>query len=87
VPGYADKLKGEDRKILQLRPGITGLASMKYANEEKILSQQPDPIKYNSEVIYPDKVRINLEHMKHCTFWLDLKIIIYTALNNIACFC
>jgi len=78
VPGYADKLTGEDRKILELRPGITGPASMKYANEEEILALQPDPIKYNNEVIYPDKVRINLEYIKHQSFWLDLKIIVFT---------
>jgi lipopolysaccharide/colanic/teichoic acid biosynthesis glycosyltransferase len=82
VPGYADKLQGEDRKILQLKPGITGPASMKYANEEEILAGQEDPIKYNNEVIYPDKVRINLEYLKHQSFWLDIKIILYTVLGK-----
>lgn len=82
VPGYADKLTGEYRKILQLRPGITGPASMKYANEEEILAGHSDPIKYNDEVIYPDKVRINLEYMKHQSFWLDLKIIVCTVLGK-----
>jgi lipopolysaccharide/colanic/teichoic acid biosynthesis glycosyltransferase len=82
VPGYADLLEGEDRKILLLKPGITGPASVKYANEEEILAQQPDPIKYNNEVIYPDKVRINLEYLKHQGFLLDLKIITYTVLGK-----
>ncbi len=82
VPGYADKLQGEDRKILLLKPGITGPASMKYANEEEILAQQEDPVKYNDEVIYPDKVRINLEYLEHQSFLLDLKIIIYTVLGK-----
>ena len=82
VPGYADLLQGEDRKILLLKPGITGPASMKYANEEEILALQEDPIKYNNEVIYPDKVRINLEYLKHLTFLLDLKIIVYTVLGK-----
>lgn len=82
VPGYADKLTGEQRKILELRPGITGPASMKYANEEEILAQQTYPVKYNDEVIYPDKVRINLEYLKHQNFWLDLKIIVYTVLGK-----
>jgi len=62
-----------------LKPGITGPASKKYANEEEILANQPDPVKYNDEVIYPDKVCINLEYMKHQNFWLDIKIIIYTV--------
>ena len=45
VPGYVDKLEGEDRKILLLKPGITGPASMKYTSEEEILAQQSDPVK------------------------------------------
>ena len=79
VPGYADKLKGEDRLILKLRPGITGPASLKYRNEEEILAQVDDPIKYNDEVIYPDKVRINLDYYKHHTFWGDLRYICETV--------
>lgn len=82
VPGYADKLEGEDRKVLLLKPGITGPASMKYANEEEILALQEDPVKYNNEIIYPDKVRINLEYLKHQSFWLDIKIIVYTVLGK-----
>ena len=71
-----------NRKILQLKPGITGPASMKYTSEEEILAQQEDPVKYNNEVIYPDKVRINLEYMKHRTFWLDIKMIVYTVFGR-----
>lgn len=82
VLGYADKLKGENRKILLLKPGITGPASMKYSNEDEVLAEQENPIEYNNEVIYPDKVRINLNYLKHRTFLLDLKIIIYTVLGK-----
>ncbi|MDD4685241.1 MAG: sugar transferase [Bacteroidales bacterium] len=82
VPGYADKLEGDDRKILLLKPGITGPASMKYSNEEEILALQDDPIKYNDEVIYPDKVRINLAYLENQSILLDLKIIIYTVLRK-----
>lgn len=82
VPGYADKLKGEARAILKLKPGITGPASLKYRNEEEILALQPDPIKYNDEVIYPDKVRINLEYLRHWSFWLDIKVILCTVCNK-----
>ena len=82
VPGYADKLEGEDRKILLLKPGITGPASIKYSNEEDLLAEKLDPIKFNNEVIYPDKIRINLEYLKRRTFLFDLKIIIYTVLGK-----
>ncbi|MDL2330450.1 sugar transferase [Odoribacter sp. OttesenSCG-928-A06] len=82
VPGYADKLKGEDKRILELKPGITGPASLKYRNEEELLSLQNDPVKYNDEVIYPDKIRINLYYLCHWNFWLDIKIIICTLLGK-----
>lgn len=81
VPGYADKLEGEDRQILKLRPGITGPASLKYRNEEELLASVEDPQKYNDEVIYPDKVRINLDYYYHQSFIGDLKMIIETVIG------
>ena len=77
VPGYADKLEGENRRVLLLKPGITGPASLKYRNEEELLAQQEDPQKYNDEVLFPDKVRINIEYLDNWSFWNDIKIIIY----------
>lgn len=82
VPGFSDKLTGENRKILLMKPGITGPASLKYANEEKILSSVPDPIKYNEEIIFPDKVRINLDYLNNYSFALDLKIFIRTLIRK-----
>ena len=82
VPGYADKLVGKDRRILELRPGITGPATLKYANEEELLANVEDPIKYNDEVIVPDKVRINLEYMDNWSLWLDIKIIFKTIFRS-----
>lgn len=82
VPGYADKLAGEERLILKLRPGITGPASLKYANEEEILAMVADPVKYNDEVIYPDKVRINLDYYYKHTFWGDIKLIFQTIFRS-----
>lgn len=82
VPGYADNLQGEDRLILKLRPGITGPASLKYANEEEILATCNDPIKYNDEVIFPDKVKINLDYYYHHTFFGDIKLIFQTIFRS-----
>lgn len=79
VPGYADNLKGEDRKILKLRPGITGPASLKYRDEEELLAKQANPQKYNDNVIYPDKVKINLYYLHHYSFIMDIKMIIATV--------
>lgn len=82
VPGYADKLEGDNRVILKLRPGITGPASLKYRNEEEILAQVDDPVRYNDEVIWPDKVRLNKYYYYHYSFLKDLEIIIATVLGK-----
>jgi len=82
VPGYADQLEGEQMKILSLRPGITGVASLKYANEEAILAEQEDPVKYNNDIIYPDKVRLNLDYYYNNNLWVDIKIIFATIFRR-----
>jgi len=78
VPGYADKLKGEDRIILSVKPGITGPATLKYKNEEQILAEVDDPVKYNNEVIWPDKVKINKEYIKNWSLKKDIEYILKT---------
>lgn len=82
VPGYADQLKGEDRDVLKLRPGITGPASLKYRDEEELLAQQVDPQRYNDEVIFPDKVRLNLYYLHHYSFLKDIRMIFCTVLGR-----
>ena len=81
VPGYYDRLQGESRKILELKPGITSLASLKYYNEEEILEQQDNPLLYNDKVIFPDKVKMNLDYYYNQNLLLDLKIILKTILR------
>ena len=81
VPGYADKLKGDDRQILLLRPGITGPSALKYADEEEILAQVEDPASYNDEIIYPDKVQINLKYLHSLSFKKDVSYICETFLT------
>ena len=75
VPGYADKLEGDDRVILKLRPGLTGPASIKYRHEGKILAEQDDPQRYNDEVIWPDKVKINKDYYENWSVWRDISIL------------
>ena len=82
VPGFADKITGVERAILSVRPGITGLASLKYRNEEYILNNVKDPISYNNNVIWPDKVKINYYYVLNYSFSLDIKIIICTLLRK-----
>ena len=104
VPGYADKLTGEDREILKLRPGITGPATLKYRLEDEMiadyicemkseelrvkngtsvgLTNQELAVWYNDNVIYPDKVRLNLYYLKHYSFIKDIEMIFATVLGR-----
>ena len=84
IPGYADRLGGEDRLLLSLKPGLTGLASLKYRNEEELLAQQSNPLHYNDNVIWPDKVRLNNWYARHRTFKMDVMILFYTFLPFLA---
>ncbi len=81
VKGFADELSGADKSILDLPPGITGPASIKYKNEEELLTKQQDPEKYNLEVIWPDKVAISLEYMKEWSLAKDIGYIIRTIIG------
>ena len=90
VPGYADQLEDDDREVLKLRPGITGPATLKYRDEEDLLARvaregidgYTDPVKYNDEVIFPDKVRLNLYYLRHYSFWTDIKMLFATVLGR-----
>lgn len=78
VPGFADLLQGEDRIILEIAPGITGPASLKYKNEESLLARQENPEWYNREVIWADKVKINKAYIKEWSFRKDMYYIMKT---------
>lgn len=82
VPGYADQLTGDDRRILELRPGITGPASLKYRDEEELLAKVENPQVYNDTVIYPDKIKLNLYYLDHYSFIKDIQMIICTVLGK-----
>ena len=96
VPGYADQLKGDDREVLKLRPGITGPATLKYRLEDEMIAvyveqrraagdtrdMQEIAEEYNDQVIYPDKVRINRYYLHHYSFWMDIKMIFATVLGK-----
>jgi lipopolysaccharide/colanic/teichoic acid biosynthesis glycosyltransferase len=79
VAGYYDLLQGEPSRILELKPGITSEASIKYANEETLLEQQENPLEYNDIVIFPDKVRLNLNYYYNRSFFGDMVIIVKTV--------
>ena len=96
VPGYADKLEGEDRDVLKLRPGITGPATLKYRLEDEMISEyvakrqaegdtrdsQVIAVEYNDTVIYPDKIRLNCYYYRNYSFWKDIEMIFATVLGK-----
>ena len=82
VPGYADQLQGDARRILELRPGVTGPASLKYRDEEDLLAKVDNPQAYNDTVIFPDKVRINLYYLDHYSFAKDFQMILCTIFGK-----
>jgi lipopolysaccharide/colanic/teichoic acid biosynthesis glycosyltransferase len=75
VPGFADRLEGEDRIILSVPPGITGPASLKFRDEEELLAGVEDPERYNREVIWPEKVWINRRYLEEWSIGKDLSIL------------
>jgi len=82
VLGFADRLEGRDKLILSVRPGISGPATLKYRNEEALLAAQDDPEKYNSDVVWPDKVRLNRQYVENYSFWSDIIFIIKTVFKR-----
>ena len=96
VPGYADRLVGDDRDVLKLRPGITGPATLKYRLEDEMIaeyvtqkqaegdtrSMQEIAVEYNDNVIYPDKVRLNCYYYRHYSFVKDIQMIFCTVLGK-----
>ena len=96
VPGYADKLTGDDRDVLKLRPGITGPATLKYRLEDEMIaeyvasrqeagdsrSMREIAEEYNDTVIYPDKVRLNCYYYRHYSFVKDIQMIFCTVLGR-----
>ncbi|MEJ8591094.1 sugar transferase [Riemerella anatipestifer] len=76
VSGYYDSLKGEDRKLLILKPGLLSEASLEYRNEEYLLNQKENPLKYNDEVIFPHKIKLNLEYLERVSLKEDIRVLL-----------
>ena len=78
VRKYVDMYTPEQMHVLDVRPGITDMASIRYRNENELLEAVDNPDLYYVEVIMQDKLRINLEYVKKHSFWFDLKLIFKT---------
>lgn len=80
VRKYVDMYTPEQMHVLDVRPGITDLASIRYRNENELLEKAEDPDKYYIEVIMQDKLRINLEYVAKHSLGYDIKLIFNTIL-------
>jgi len=84
VRKYVDMYTAEQMHVLDVRPGITDMASICYRNENELLGQADDPDKYYVEVVMQDKLRINMEYVTKHSLWLDVKLIFKTVWEIIA---
>lgn len=84
VRKYVDLYTQEQMHVLDVRPGITDPASIRYRNENELLAQAADPDKYYIETIMPDKLRINLEYVANHSFWSDIVLIFKTFWEIVA---
>jgi len=78
VSGFADELRGRERVLLSLKPGITGPASIHYKDEEELLARQKNPVSFNKNVIWPNKVQLNMQYLENWSLWKDISCIIKT---------
>ena len=83
IEGYYDKLEGADRRVLDLKPGLTCEASIKYRDEENLLKKQKNPLTYNDEILFPNKVKMNLDYFENMSFKNDIKILFKTLITTL----
>jgi len=81
VPQYMALYTPEQRKVLDLVPGITDPASIKFANEAELLAEASNPEKFYIEHIMPTKIRLNMEYASHATLWSDILVILKTLVR------
>lgn len=78
VRKYVDMYSPDQLHVLDVRPGITSLASLRYRNENEILAKAEDPDKCYIEKVMPDKLAIDLEYVRKANLWNDIKLIFST---------
>lgn len=78
VRHYVDYWTPEQMRVLDVRPGITDPASIKFRNENELIEQADDPERYYIEVIMQEKIKLYLEYVDNHSFWGDIKLIFKT---------
>jgi lipopolysaccharide/colanic/teichoic acid biosynthesis glycosyltransferase len=80
IPELAIEYLRAYKILLEVRPGLTDPATLKYCHEEEFLSLVPDPLRYYKNVLVPDKLRISSAYMRRANVWSDLTVLAATAL-------
>lgn len=78
VRKYVDMYTPEQMHVLDVRPGVTSLASIRYRNENELLDKAEDPDQFYIDVVMQDKLAIDLEYVEHASFGYDIKLIFQT---------
>ena len=78
VRKYVDMYTPEQMHVLDVRPGVTSLASIRYRNENELLDKAEDPDQFYIDVVMQDKLGIDLEYVRNASFWYDIKLIFQT---------
>jgi lipopolysaccharide/colanic/teichoic acid biosynthesis glycosyltransferase len=78
VPRYTDKYTREQRRILSVRPGITGVASVAFASEEQLLAGQVDKERFYVTTLMPLKIDMELDYCRDISLWGDVRILLQT---------
>ena len=78
VRKYVDMYTPEQMHVLDVRPGVTSLASIRYRNENELLDKAEDPDQFYIDVVMQDKLAIDLEYVQNASFWYDIKLIFRT---------
>jgi lipopolysaccharide/colanic/teichoic acid biosynthesis glycosyltransferase len=83
VPRYVKLYNEEQRKVLEAKPGITDLASIRYRDENDLLGEAEDPDTFYINTIMPDKLALNLEYINNNNIFVDIYIILKTIIKCI----
>ncbi len=81
VRQYVELFRADYEKLLSVRPGVTGQASVTYVDEASVLARASDPEREYREVVLPEKIRLDLDYVENSSMWLDLKIVAQTLLR------
>ena len=83
IEDYYKKLSSEEKIIFNFKPGITGLATLYFKDEENMLKNIDNPVEYNEKILWPTKTKLNLIYFNKLSFFLDISLILKTVFRSL----